>query len=119
MPTEARARRVGERIREELSEILLRQVEDPRLDMVTVTDVEVDRELATATVYVTTFEPDRKEPVLAGFRHARGFLRSALAARIPLRSFPQLRFKYDASVDQGARIESLLAELKRKESGGG
>ena len=114
MPTEARARRVADRIREELSEILLREVDDPRLAMVTVTDVEVDRELATATVYLTTFEPKRKQEVLAGFRHARGFLRSALAARIPLRSFPQLRFAYDSSVEHGARIESLLSQLKRE-----
>jgi len=113
MPSEARARRVGDRIREELAEILRREVHDPALEMVTVTGVDVDRELAYATIYVTTIDPERRGEVLQGFERARGFLRSALAARVPLRTFPRLRFRYDTSVDQGARIESLLHELRR------
>jgi ribosome-binding factor A len=119
MPTEARARRVGDRIQEELAEILLREVSDPRLTMVTVTGVELDREMGFATVFVTTIDPERRDEVLAGFAHARGFLRSALAARIPLRSFPQLRFRYDASADEGARIENLLDQIKREEGRAG
>jgi ribosome-binding factor A len=118
MPSEARARRVGDRIREELSDILLRHVDDPRLRMVTITGAVVDREFGYATVYVATIDPDRKNEVLAGFKHARGFLRSALAARIPLRSFPQLRFKYDDSVEEGGRVETLLAQIKREQGGG-
>ncbi|HMK09465.1 MAG TPA: 30S ribosome-binding factor RbfA [Anaerolineales bacterium] len=118
MPSEARARRVGDRIREDLSEILQREVHDPALELVTVTGVEVDREFGYATVYVTTSDPERKADVLAGFARARGFLRSALAARIPLRSFPQLRFRYDSSVDEGARIEDLLKQIHRGGSRG-
>ena len=118
MPSEARARRVGDRIREELSEILRREVHDPALTLVTITGVQVDREFGYATVYVTTSEPDRRADVLAGFERARGFLRSALAARIPLRAFPKLRFRYDTSVDEGARIEDLLKEIKREERRG-
>lgn len=118
MPSEARARRVGDRIREELSEILRREVHDPALTLVTITGVEVDREFGYATVYVTTPEPERRDDVLAGFERARGFLRSALAARIPLRSFPKLRFRYDTSVDEGARIEDLLKQIKREERRG-
>jgi ribosome-binding factor A len=67
---------------------------------------------------VTTVDPERRDEVLAGFTHARGFLRSALAARIPLRTFPQLRFRYDASADEGARIEDLLDQIKRDEGRG-
>jgi ribosome-binding factor A len=114
MPSEARARRVGDRIREELAEILQREAHDPSLTLVTITGVEVDREFGYATVYVTSSDPARRPDVLAGFQRARGFLRSALAARIPLRSFPQLRFRYDTSVDEGARIEDLLGEIKRE-----
>lgn len=113
MPSEARARRVGDRIRQELAEILSRQTNDPRLEMVTVTAVEVDRELGRATIYVSCLDSARRNEILAGFRSARGFLRSALAARIPLRSFPQLRFRYDASAEEGARIEDLLEKIKR------
>jgi ribosome-binding factor A len=119
MPTEARARRVGDRIQEELAEILQREVSDPRLAMITVTGVDLDRELGHATIYVTTVDPERRDEVLAGLASARGFLRSALAARIPLRSFPQLRFRYDASADAGARIEDLIARIKREEGRGG
>jgi len=118
MPSEARARRVGDRIREEISEILRREVDDPRLRMVTVTGVVVDREFGYATVYFTTIESDRKQEVLAGFKHASGFLRSALAARIPLRSFPRLRFRHDPSLEEGDRIENLLTQIKRKEGHG-
>lgn len=118
MPSEARARRVADRIQQELAEILLQDTSDPRLAMVTVTGVKVDREFGFATIYVTTVDPERRDEVLAGFAHARGFLRSALAARIPLRSFPQLRFRYDASADDGARIEDLLDRIKREEGRG-
>ena len=118
MPSDARARRVGDRIREDLAEILQREVHDPGLALVTVTGVDVDREFGYATVYVTTSDPQRRAEVLSAFERARGFLRSALAARIPLRSFPQLRFRYDTSVDEGARIEDLLNQIKRDERRG-
>jgi ribosome-binding factor A len=118
MPSDARARRVGDRIREELADILSREVHDPGLTLVTITGVDVDREFGYATIYVTTSDPLRRKEILSGFERARGFLRSALAARIPLRSFPQLRFRYDTSVDEGARVEDLLNQIKRDERGG-
>jgi ribosome-binding factor A len=113
MPTETRARKLGKRIGVELAELLLRDVDDPRLAMVTVTEVNVDRELAFATIYVTTLTggEDRDE-ILRAFEGARGFLRSQLASRIQLRSFPQLRFRWDQSPDRGARIEELLQKLR-------
>lgn len=115
MSSEARARRLGERIREELADLLRREVADPRLSLVSVTEVEVDRELSFATVYVSAlYASERTEEVLAALRRARGFLRHELAARIPLRAFPQLRFRHDASAEQGARIESLIAALQPK-----
>jgi ribosome-binding factor A len=96
MASKGRARRVGERIREEMAAILLEQVSDPRLQMITITGVEVDRELVFATIYVT----------------AKGFLRRELAGRIEMRSFPQLRFKWDTSYEQGTRIDELLDQLR-------
>lgn len=118
MTSEARARRIGDRIREELAEVLRREAADPRLEGVSVTGVDVDRELAFATVHVLSVSvSDRAEEILAGLERARGFLRSELARRIPLRSFPQLRFRWDASVDRGARIEDLLASLRNEQTG--
>lgn len=117
MPSETRARKLGKRIGIELAELLQRDVDDPRLAMVTVTEVDVDRELAFATVYFTTVTGDEdREEILGAFEGARGFLRSQLASRIQLRSFPQLRFRWDQSPDRGARIEELL-QILRDEGG--
>jgi ribosome-binding factor A len=114
MTSEARARRIGDRMLEELAEILQRQAADPRLEGLTVTGVDVDRELAFATIYVTAVATaERRDDILEGLERARGFLRSELARRIPLRSFPQLRLRWDASVDHGAHIDELLDALKR------
>lgn len=118
MPSESRARRVADRVFRELAVILQREASDPRLSSVTVTDVEVDRELAYATVYVSTFnlgEQDRAEEVLNALSGAAGFLRSQLAKRIQMRAFPKLRFRWDPSPDRGARIDELLDDLQREE----
>jgi ribosome-binding factor A len=116
MTSEARARRIGDRMLEELAEILQRQAADPRLEGLTVTGVDVDRELGFATIYVTAAATaERRDDILEGLERARGFLRSELARRIPLRSFPQLRFRWDASVDHGAHIDELLDALKREQ----
>lgn len=113
MPSMARARRVGDRIQEELADILMREVSDPRLGSITITGVDVDRELAFATIYVHAVEGDeRAEEVLAGLESARGFLRSQLATRIQLRTFPQLRFRWDLTQSRAARIEDLLDQIR-------
>ncbi|NOR89010.1 MAG: 30S ribosome-binding factor RbfA [Anaerolineales bacterium] len=115
MATKARARKVAERIQEELADILMRNVADPRLAMITITNVDVDRELAYAQIYVVASGDDeRMDEVLAGLEAAQGYLRSQLAARIQLRSFPQLRFRWDASHERGARIEELLDSLQEE-----
>lgn len=115
MATKARARKVAERIQEELADILMRNVADPRLAMITITDVDVDRELAYAQIYVVASGDDeRMDEVLAGLEAAQGYLRSQLAARIQLRSFPQIRFRWDASHERGARIEELLDSLQEE-----
>jgi ribosome-binding factor A len=115
MPSQARARRVGERIQEELADILVREVSDPRLEAITITGVDVDRELAFATIYVSAAgDDDRAEDVLQGLESARGFLRSQLAARIRLRSFPQLRFRWDLTQTRASRIEELLAQIRNE-----
>lgn len=116
MPSETRVRRVAERIRNDLAEVLLRSASDPRLEGLTVTEVEVDRELAYATVFVTCVEGAvRREEILKGLEHARGFLRTALAQRIPLRAFPHLRFRWDDSLEQGSRIDALLKAVRDEE----
>jgi ribosome-binding factor A len=110
-----RAKRIADRIRQELSEMLLYEVTDPRLEGVSVTDVTVDRELAYAKVYVSALEgSERKQDILEGLLHAAGFFRYQLSQRIELRSFPQLRFKWDATAERAERIEELLSSLEKE-----
>ncbi len=107
-----RTTRIGERIREELSEIILTGSSDPRLKGVSVTDVEVDRELAYADVHVCAIEGVSRSPeVLAALEHAQGFLRSELARRVELRTLPRLRFHWDPTFEHADKIERLIASL--------
>ena len=95
--------------------MLIYEVTDPRLEGVTITDVTVDRELAYAKIYVSVLEGSaRKEEVLDGLDHAAGFFRYQLSRRIDLRSFPQLRFKWDATAERAERIEELIASLEKE-----
>jgi ribosome-binding factor A len=117
VPSPARALRLGERIRTELAEILLRESSDPRFAMITVTEVRVDREFSVANVFVSAVgcDEDRRREILHGLEGAKGFLRSTLAARIALRTFPALRFHWDAIPDRAEHIEQLIDSLKGNE----
>jgi len=95
--------------------MLIREIGDPRLQQVFVTDVKVDRELAFADVYVSAVEgAERSAEVLAGLKSASGFLRRALAERVELRAFPRLRFHWDPTPENADHIEKLLLQLKDK-----
>ncbi len=116
MVSKTRAARIGDRIREELSEIILKQSQDPRISGVTVTDVKVDRELAFADIYVCTIEGvQRSQEVLAGLEHAQGYLRRELAQRVELRVFPRLRFHWDPTFEKAEVIERLILSLHSEE----
>jgi ribosome-binding factor A len=111
-----RAERIAERIREELMQMLLQEVADPRLDGITITEVRVDREMAYADIYVTAIEGvDRWPEISEGLESASGFLRRELILRIELRSFPKLRFKWDKVAERAERIEQLFAQLHAEE----
>jgi len=103
-------------MREELSEILLQEVADPRLAGISITDVKVDRELTYADIYYSSLEgSERAEEILNGLEHAQGFLRRALAERVDLRIFPKLRFHYDPTFERAERIERLFESLHEGE----
>jgi ribosome-binding factor A len=88
------------------------QSSDPRLKGVMITDVEVDRELSFAEIYVCTIEGiQQSQEVLAGLEHAQGFLRSELAHRMELRTFPRLRFHWDPTLEQADKIERLFKTI--------
>jgi ribosome-binding factor A len=117
MVSKQRIQRIAERIREELSEMMIQEVHDPRLTGISITDVTVDRELAFANIYVSAVEgSERAEEVIAGLQHASGYLRSELASRVDLRVFPRLRFHWDPTYERAERIESLLDALRDESS---
>jgi len=116
MPSGIRLQRIADRIRQELSEMLIHEVSDPRLKQIYVTDIKVDRELAYADVYVSAVEGvSRSADVLAGLESASGFLRRNLASRVELRAFPRLRFHWDVTPENADHIERVLAELRKKQ----
>jgi len=95
--------------------MLLRDISDPRLAMIYVTGVTVDRELAYADVFVSALEgSSRSREILAGLESAGGFIRRQLASRVELRSFPRLRFHWDPTPENADRIERKLAEIRNK-----
>lgn len=115
MPSGIRLQRIADRIQQELSELLIREISDPRLQQIFVTGVKIDRELAFADIYVSAIEgASRSADVLAGLESASGYLRRTLASRIELRSFPRLRFHWDPTPENADHIEKLLAGLRNK-----
>lgn len=116
MVSKMRTQRIADRIREELSEMLIMEISDPRLSGVSITDVKVDRELAYAEIYFSALDGAERAPEIQdGLEHARGYLRRELSQRIELRTFPRLRFHYDPTFDRAEKIERLIASLHQEE----
>jgi len=104
-----RSRRIAEQVQRELSDVIRLELKDPRVGMITITDVEVSADNAYAKVFFTLLgDVSRVESATAGLRHAAGYLRSQLARRLKLRMVPQLQFEYDSSVERGMRLSQLI-----------
>lgn len=118
MVSKMRTQRIADRIREELSEMLVMEISDPRLSGVSITDVKVDRELAYAEIYFSALDgAERVAEILEGLRHAQGYIRHELSQRIELRTFPRLRFHYDPTFERAEKIERLIADLHKEDEG--
>ncbi len=115
MPSGTRLQRIADRIRQDLSEMLIREISDPRLKQIYVTDVKIDKELAFADIYVSALEGvSRSKDVLAGLESASGFIKRTLASHIELRAFPRIRFHWDVTPENADHIEKILAEFRAK-----
>ncbi len=107
----SRALRIAEQVQRELAELIRLELKDPRVGMVTLTDVEVSADYAHAKIFFTTLgTSDQIAAASAGLNHAAGFLRHELGQRVKLRGIPQLHFIYDESVERGVRLSRLIDE---------
>ena len=115
----SRTQRVADQMQRELALLIQREVRDPRLGMVTVTAVEVSRDLSHAKVFVTLMNKDSAEDIalnLEILKDSAGYLRMLLGRSMKLRSVPSLHFQYDESVRRGAHLSSLIERAVAEDS---
>lgn len=121
MPREfSRTRRVAELVRRELANLITSEISDPRISQITITAVEVSKDLRNAKVYITRLgepsEPDKAQ-TLEALAHAAGFLRRELSHALTLKNTPALHFYYDNSAERGAILSALIDDACAKTKG--
>ena len=109
-----RSQRVSDLLREEIADIIMKKVKDPRLGFVTVTGVEITDDLKIAKAFVSVLKEEERETTLAILNSAKGYIRSEVAKRVRMKSIPSLEFRIDESIAYGYRIDKLLKEIKEK-----
>lgn len=116
--SENRIRRVSEQMKKDLSQIINKEIKDPRVSaMTSITDVQVSKDLRYASIYVSIFGTDsEKEETLQTLIRASGFIRSEIGRRIRLRYTPEISFYLDNSIEYGAHIEKVLKSLKEEDN---
>lgn len=111
-----RPTRVAEQMKKEVAQIIRDEVKDPRVGFVTVTAVEVSKDLRHAKIYVSVYGSEQeKKNSLEGLQKATSFVRRELGRRIKLRHVPEIEFRFDQSIEHGAHIAKLLSEVSAKE----
>ncbi len=116
----ARANRVAEQIKKEVSQILQSEIKDPRITgFLSVTDVEITRDLGVAKIFVSIYGTEsEKQLTLKALESAQGFIRTEIGKRIQFRHVPEVSFHLDQSIEYGAHISGILNDLKEKENRG-
>lgn len=111
-----RADRVKEVLRKEISQIIREDIKDPRVGFATVTDVELSQDLRHAKVFVSVYgEEEERKNTLKALEKASGFIRSEVGKRVRMKHIPEILFRFDESIERGARIFELLNEIEDKE----
>jgi ribosome-binding factor A len=109
-----RQRRVQEKLVQEISEIVRREIKDPRVGFVTITDAEVSPDLRHARIFFSVLgDQEARQETTKALNRAAGFVRSEFAHRAQMRFVPEIRFEFDPSVERGARISELLAQVRQ------
>lgn len=109
-----RSQRVSHLLKEEIADIIMHKVKDPRLGFVSVIDVEVTEDLKIAKAFISILKPEEREMTMEILNSAKSFIRSELAKRLSMKFIPSLEFRLDTTSDYVSRIESLLKEIKEK-----
>ena len=111
----ARIEKINQAIKEEIGLIVQKEVKDPRLEFVTITQVEVSRDLQHAKVYFSILgKKDKLKGVKEGLESARGFIRKLVASRVRMRYTPEINFIFDQSLEYGMHIEETIERIKNE-----
>jgi ribosome-binding factor A len=109
-----RSQRVRHLLRAEVSEIIMKRIKDPRLGFLTVTDVDVTKDLKLARIYISILKDEEKDMTMQILNSARNFVRGELAGRLKTKVIPLIEFRLDDTPRYGEKIEKLLKELKEE-----
>ena len=109
-----RSQRVSDLLRQEIADIIMRKVKDPRIGFVTVTGVDLTDDLKIARVFVSCLKEEEKGVTLDILNAAKSFIRSEVGKRIRMKVLPSIEFRIDESLGYGDRIDRLLREIKEK-----
>ena len=113
--SEYRAERLAVLIKEELGAILQKDLKDPRIGFASITNVRVSRDMSHAKIYVSVFgDKQQQAATMEGLESAKGFIRTELGKRIRLRYTPEINFIFDNSLEEGAKVLSLLNEIQKE-----
>jgi ribosome-binding factor A len=115
----SRTQRIGDQMQRELAQLIRREVKDPRVGLVTVTAVDVSRDVGHAKIFITVMGEESREDIAQSIKvlnNAAGFLRMQLGKEMKLRSVPQLHFHYDESVTRGAHLSALIERAVAEDS---
>ncbi len=111
-----RSQRLSILLREEIADIIMRRVKDPRIGFVTVTDVELSEDLKIAKIFISVLDEEDKDTTIEILNSAKGLIRSEISKRVRVKFIPAIEFRIDKSIEHGDRIDRLLREIKKKES---
>ncbi|MCS7215451.1 MAG: 30S ribosome-binding factor RbfA [Thermodesulfovibrio sp.] len=108
-----RSQRLRVLLKEEVAEIILHKIKDPRLGFITVTDVELSEDLRVAKVFISVLKTEDRKLTLQILNDAKGFIRNEVAKRLRIKVIPTFEFLFDESIDRGFRIDQLLREIRK------
>lgn len=113
-----RNERVAGQMRRDLAKLIQQEIKDPEVGFVSLSDVEVTRDLSHAKVFITVFEPEKAQESLKALRRAASFLRRRLGQELRLRHVPELHFVHDDSVEKGSHIDELISKALNSDKDG-